>query len=251
MITTASNKKFYYEVKGTGEEVVLLHGWGGSVRSFRPIFNRLSITNRVYAIDLPGFGRSDPPSPEWSTSEYARVVIEIMDNLGLAKPHILGHSFGGRIALYLAAFHPKRLGKLILVDSAGIKSKKGWKSRLRIGWFKAVKRILFSLGKWGEKKLQRLYRKAGSVDYRAAGGVLRSVLVRVVNEDLSPILEKITCPTLLVWGEADTDTPLADGRFMNSRIPSSQLVIIKGAGHYSYLEDTDLFCDTVNRFLCP
>jgi pimeloyl-ACP methyl ester carboxylesterase len=250
MITTASNKKVYYEVKGCGEEVVLLHGWGGSVQSFRPVFNRLCEKNRVYAIDLPGFGRSDPPAADWSTPEYAKLVIETLDNLDLDRPHILGHSFGGRIALYLAVYYPERINKLILVDSAGIRSKRDWGYRFRVGRFKILKGVLSLLGNWGEKKLQRLYHKVGSVDYRNAG-VLRPVLVRVVNEDLTPILDKITCRTLLIWGELDSDTPLADGQLMHSRISSSKLVVVKDAGHYSYLKDPEYFCDTVIGFLHP
>ncbi len=250
MFVTLSDRKIYYEVKGSGEATVLLHGWGGSVQSFRPIFNRLSLKNRIYAIDLPGFGRSDPPAPEWSTPEYAKIVIEILDSLEICRPHLLGHSFGGRIALYLAAFYPERVGKLILVDSAGIKPKRGWRTRLRVGGFKVMKYTLALLGSWGDKHLQRLYQKIGSADYRAAGA-LRSVLVKVVNEDLTPILGKIVCRTLLIWGELDSDTPLTDGQLMHSRLPSSRLVVIKGAGHYSYLKDPEFFCDTVTQFLHP
>jgi pimeloyl-ACP methyl ester carboxylesterase len=171
MITTASNKKVYYEVKGCGEEVVLLHGWGGSVQSFRPVFNRLCEKNRVYAIDLPGFGRSDPPAADWSTPEYAKLVTEILDNLDLERPHILGHSFGGKIALYIAAHYPKRISKLILVDSAGIRSKRGWGYRFRVGRFKILKGILSMLGNWGEEKLQKLYHRVGYLpDFADLGG---------------------------------------------------------------------------------
>ena len=248
MIITASNKRIYYEVKGCGEEAVLLHGWGGSVQSFRPVFNRLCEKNRVYAIDLPGFGRSDPPAANWSTPEYAKLIIETLDNLGLKRPHILGHSFGGRIALYLAAYYPKRVNKLILVDSAGIRPKRGWGYRFRVGKFKILKRVFSLLGDWGEEKIQSLYCNAGSVDYRNAG-VLRPVLVRAVNEDLTPILDKITCRTMLIWGEHDVDTPLGDGQLMHRRISSSQLVVIKNAGHYSYLKNPEYFCETVIDFL--
>ena len=250
MITTASNKKVYYEVKGCGEATVLLHGWGGSVQSFRPVFDRLSENNRVYALDLPGFGRSDPPSEGWSTPEYAQAVVEILDNLSLDRPHILGHSFGGRVALYLAAFYPDRIGKLILVDSAGIKPKRGWKYRLRIVGFKTMKQTIALMGEWGDEQLQKLYKKMGSDDYRNAGA-LRSVLVKVVNEDLTPFMGKITCQTLLIWGECDSDTPLRDGQLMNKHIDASRLVVMKNAGHYSYLSDPEFFCDTVTRFLNP
>ena len=248
MITTASNKKVYYEAKGSGEDVVLLHGWGGSVQSFRTVFNRLSQNNRVYAIDLPGFGRSDTPAPEWATPEYTKVVVEVLDNLGLSRPHILGHSFGGRIALYLAAYYPERIDKLILVDSSGIRPERDWSYRLRVGGFKAAKRVLGSFGSWGEELLGKL--KIGSVDYRAAGA-LRPVLVRVVNEDLTPVLGRIRCRTLVVWGELDDATPLSDAHLMHKHIPTSELVVIKDADHYSYLKDPEYFCDTVKNFLNP
>jgi pimeloyl-ACP methyl ester carboxylesterase len=148
----------------------------------------------------------------------------------------------------LAAYYPKRINKLILVDSAGIRPKRGLGYRFRVGKFKILKRVFSLLGDWGEEKIQSLYCKAGSVDYRNAG-VLRPVLVRAVNEDLTPILDKITCRTMLIWGEHDVDTPLGDGQLMHRRISSSQLVVIKNAGHYSYLNNPEYFCDIVIDFL--
>jgi pimeloyl-ACP methyl ester carboxylesterase len=248
MIATVSGRKVYYEVKGQGEPMVLLHGWGGSVQSFRAVINRLSLKNRVYAFDLPGFGKSDPPGPEWGSGEYTETVVEVLDQLKISRPHVIGHSFGGKIAMRMAAFHPDRINKLVLVDSAGIPPKRGWKYRLRVGGFKMAKKLLGLLGKWGENRLNGFYRKVGSDDYRQAGA-LRPVMVRVVNEDVTPIMGKITCPTLLIWGELDTDTPLSDGQFIHDRIAASRLVVIKEAGHYSYLDNPDLFYNAVSNFL--
>jgi pimeloyl-ACP methyl ester carboxylesterase len=240
--------RIYYEVAGRGKPVVLLHGWGGRVESFRPVFNFLRPRFKVYALDLPGFGRSDEPPVPWDVGEYTAVVADFFTELGLEKADVVAHSFGGRVALVLAAVFPDRVDKLVLIDSAGIKPKRTLSYHLRVAVAKAV-RSLSVFGRGGRKVKEALYALTGSRDYRQTEGVMRATFVRVVNEDLRPLLPSIKAPTLLIWGEKDTDTPLSDGQIMEQEIADAGLVVLKNAGHFSYLDAFPQFCRIVSVFL--
>jgi len=171
-----------------------------------------------------------------------------MDCLHLDRPHLVGHSFGGQVAIQLAATTPQRVDKLVLEGSAGIRTKPALTTRL--------KRLAARLGRWlaayggpmGEKLRVEIYRRVQSPDY-ADAGALRPTLVRVINEDLTPLLPLITAPTLLVWGEHDRDVPLAAARVMAQRLPAAQLVVLENAGHFAYLDQFERFRLLVGRFL--
>jgi pimeloyl-ACP methyl ester carboxylesterase len=154
------------------------------------------------------------------------------------------------VAIMLCFYFPQLVSKLILVDSAGIKPRRGITYYLKVGMFKLAKACLkFPLfGSKSEQWLERVYRLTGSTDYRQAGN-LRPILVRVVNEDLSELLPEISQPTLLIWGENDTATPVYQAKIMEKLLPDANLVILKGAGHYSYLDKFSQFCQFVSRFL--
>jgi pimeloyl-ACP methyl ester carboxylesterase len=237
-----------YQVGGHGPHVLLLHGWGGRIESFIPLSNDLMRSHTVYAIDLPGFGDSTLPPVPWGSAEYAQLTLAVMDRLQLAKPHIIAHSFGGQVVIHLAAAHPERLGKLILVGSAGIRAPRTVKAHL--------KRLISRTGGWastyggsvGKRLRDALYRRIQSQDY-ANAGPLRPILVKVVNEDLRGLLPHIKSPTLLVWGEQDREVPLAAAQVMARLIPGAQLVVLENAGHFPYLDQFDRFRLVVGRFL--
>jgi pimeloyl-ACP methyl ester carboxylesterase len=237
-----------YQVGGHGPHVLLLHGWGGRIESFTPVSDALRRWYAVYAIDLPGFGDSTLPSVPWGSAEYARLTLGVMDRLELVKPHVLAHSFGGQVIINLAATHPERLGKLVLVGSAGIRGPRTVKARL--------KRLISRLGRWaaiyggsvGQTLRNALYRQIQSQDY-ANAGPLRPTLVKVVNEDLRQLLPRIKAPTLLVWGENDHEVPLAAARVMARLIPGAHLVVFENTGHFPYLDQFDRFRLVVGRFL--
>ncbi|MDI3257447.1 MAG: alpha/beta hydrolase [Kyrpidia sp.] len=237
-----------YEDRGTGFPVVLLHGWGGAAASFRPVTDRLSQTHRVLAPDLPGFGDSPAPGKTWGVRDYTACVLEFMDRLGIAKAHVIGHSFGGRIGIVLASSRPDRVEKMVLVDAAGIRPRRSWKYYVRVYTFKTLRAAYQRVpGKNREERLSKLYARFGSKDYREAGP-MRSIMVRVINEDLRPLLPRISVPTLLIWGDRDRDTPLWMGRIMEQEIPDAGLVVLSGAGHFSYLDRFQDFCVIVERF---
>jgi pimeloyl-ACP methyl ester carboxylesterase len=237
-----------YQMGGHGPSVLLLHGWGGRVESFTPVYNDLVRSYTVYAIDFPGFGDSSLPDVPWGSADYARLTLAVLDRLELTKPHVIAHSFGGQVILNLAAAHPERLGKLVLVASAGLRGPRTLKTHL--------KRCVSRLGKWaatyggsfGKMLRDALYQCIQSQDY-ANAGPLRPTLVKVVNEDLRELLPYIKSPTLLVWGEHDRDVPLSAAQVMVRLIPAAQLVVFENAGHFPYLDQFERFRLLVGRFL--
>ena len=195
-----------YRVQGEGEWLLLLHGWGADLRSFERIFKDLSAVRKVVAPDLPGFGLSGDPTGEWGVGDYADWVLKFMDALGIDRATVLGHSFGGRIAIKLASSPATagRVDRLILTGSAGLRRKRSLFGRLR-------RKVLQFLSRLFPGLRDRYGRYFASRDYLAASPLLRKCLIRVVGEDLAPLLPRITQSTLLVWGAQDTETPLADG----------------------------------------
>ncbi|GGI95774.1 alpha/beta hydrolase [Alicyclobacillus cellulosilyticus] len=238
-----------YDIDGEGPPMLFLHGWGGSAKSFLPVYQTFAQWFRVIAIDFPGFGESSLPAETWGVGEYAECVYHFLQALAIDKTHVIGHSFGGRVAIWLAAHHPEVVDKMTLVDAAGIRPRRSWKYYVKVYTFKTCKR-LYNLGLLGPRRperLERLYRLFGSADYREAGP-LRNIMVRVVNQDLTPLLPNIKASTLLIWGEHDEATPVWFGKTMERLIPDAGLVVLPNAGHYSYLDQLGSFNKIVKHF---
>lgn len=239
----------FYKTAGTGEKVVLLHGWGGQADSFLPVFNHLSSKYNVYALDFPGFGQSALPGQPWSVGDYTDMLNKFFEALNIDKAHLIGHSFGGRVSIMFSAKHPEKVNKIVLADSAGIIPKRTFKYYYKVYKFKLFKELflLFTRGKDRQEKLDKFYSKYGSKDYRESKG-LRETFVKVVNEDLRGFLPSIKSPTLLIWGDQDKDTPLYFGKIMEKEIPDAGLVVFEGAGHFSYLDRLNDFNVIVSKF---
>ncbi len=252
MTITVAGQRVAYEEAGQGEAILLLHGWGASARLYAPLQQMLAQKYRVLALDFPGFGESPEPPEAWDVDAYADLALGFLRALGVERCALVGHSFGGRVIIKLAArqLHAPRFTKLVLIDSAGIKptpSKKATRRGRRYSLGKKVlslklMRTLFP------QAIENLRQKHGSADYKAASPLMRQVLVKTVNEDLTPLLEKITPPTLLIWGRNDADTPLAHGQLMESKIPGAGLVILENAGHFSFLEQQAQFLRVMGSF---
>lgn len=229
----------YYQKGDLGQKntLLFLHGWGSQALHFRKTLERCENT---VAVDLPGFGKSDVPHTAWALSEYAQFLKVFLEKLHIQNPLIAGHSFGGSVAIkYTALGNPAQ--KLILIGSAGIRKP----SPKKYGLFILAKMfgLLFSLpGIRGLKKSVRgwFYKKIDSEDYLHAGK-LTETYKKIISEDLTEDLKKIHVPTTLIWGEEDTETPLADGKLMQKLIDGSQLCIIPGAGHYVFLDNEQEF----------
>ena len=250
LIKTVDNIRINYEQKGSGDLIVLLHGWGSNIKLFSNLIDLLSKKYTVVAMDMPGFGESQEPPSAWCVDDYVDFVIKFLSDYDSKQVMLLGHSFGGRVIIKLNSRKdlPFTVSKVILVDSAGIlppkSNKKSWRTRK----YKMGKAFLSTkiMRKLASNALEKLRVKYGSADYVAASPLMRQVLVKVVNEDLEPLLPNIKCPTLLIWGVNDTATPLSDGEKMEKLIPDAGLVKLENAGHYSFLEQQFLF----NRVMC-
>lgn len=239
-----------YEFSGEGQIVLLLHGWGGRIESFKPVFEFLAQYYKVYAIDFPGFGNSQIPNEVWGVQDYAQMVKKTIDKLALGKVNIIAHSFGGRVSIVLSAKHPQMVDKLVLVDSAGIIKKRTVKYYVKVYSFKVLKNLYlcFTPKHEREVKLEKFYKKFGSSDYKDAGN-LRKIFVKTINEDLKHFLKDIKSETLLIWGENDYDTPVSYGKIMEKEIPDAGLIVFENAGHFSYLDKFNDFCVIVKKFL--
>ena len=238
-----------YINEGKGRDVLLLHGWGGSIQTMIPIFNILKDRFRVTIPDLPGFGESDTPKIPWNSYDYAQCIYKFTEKLNLKKLIIFGHSHGGRISIILSGKY-NLAHKLILIDSAGIISKRTAKYYIKVYWFKLLKKVYLLLPSKNKKeKLDKFYKKYGSRDYRDSDGIMRQTMVKVINDNLISLLKLIKAPALLIWGENDEDTPVYMGKIMEENIPDSGLVILKGAGHYSYIDNYEQFKAIINVFL--
>lgn len=249
MFLKIENMDIFYKIAGKGKKVILLHGWGGNSNSFLPVFNYLSTKYCVYSIDFPGFGQSTVPDRPIGVGEYKSILLKFLDALNIDKACLVGHSFGGRVSIMLAAEHPERVDKVVLVDSAGILPKRAFKYYFRVYKFKLMKKLYLALSPGADKqqKVDSFYEKYGSKDYKESGS-MRGTFVKVVNQDLRGYLPLIKSPTLIIWGENDNDTPLEHGRIMEKEIPDAGLVVFKDAGHFSYLDKLNDFNVIVSKF---
>jgi pimeloyl-ACP methyl ester carboxylesterase len=232
---------------GVGETVVVLHGWGGRIESMGPVLACLQARFRVLAVDLPGFGDAPAPTEVWGTADYARWLAGLLRSRSLERAHFLGHSFGGKVALTLAATDAALIDKLILVDASGLRSAPSLGARLKRAASHGG-RFAGRLGPPGRAFRDLVYRQVASADYRDAGP-LRPTFVKIVNEDVTELLQRIAAPTLLVWGGRDDDVPVQHGLTMERLIPDAGLVVLEGAGHFSYLDQPERFCRVVRHFL--
>jgi pimeloyl-ACP methyl ester carboxylesterase len=248
--TTELTPAPYLVVAGEGPAVVLLHGWGADHTLFAPVAKLLRQQFRVVSLDFPGFGATPPPPGAWSVHDYAEWVIAVLASLEIRAAHFVGHSFGGRVAISIASRHPGIVHKLVLTASAGIPPQRTLGYHLRVRRFKLARRLAASRAVPAplRRALEAQVAKAGSTDYQRAAGTVRESFVRVVNEDLRPYLPGIAAPTLLIWGDQDSDTPIADGRVMEQLIPDAALIVFAGGGHYAYLEQAGRFCHIIETF---
>ena len=227
-----------YTDSGNGIPLLLLHGWGSSFDVYKGIVSALCDRARTVCVNFPGCGNSEVMKEPWTLDDYCDFVLKFMKAVGLENPVLIGHSHGGRVILKLAADKKVNPPKIVLLDSAGLIPKKSFKQKFRAKSFKAIKRVLTLpiIVNHSEKLLEKARKHYGSADYNAAPQVLRQTMVSLVNTDLRNIIGNISCPTLLIWGENDTATPLSDAKIIEGLIKDCGLCVIKGTGHYSFCE---------------
>ncbi len=242
-----NRSKVYYQEAGTGEPLLILHGWGASSETMKSLFIHFAKHGRcVKVLDFPGFGLSEPPPAVWGTDEYTEMVLAFLSEWGWKRTDIIAHSFGARVAVKLAvAGDGTKAGKLLLTGAAGIKRKSSIPLYKTI--ISKVGKVAGLFGPPGKWVKDALYSVIGSADYLSAGS-MRSVLVKVVNENIESLYPAVKNETLLIWGEDDSATPLEDGRKMHSLLPNSKLETIPSAGHYAFAEKPEQFISMADRF---
>lgn len=227
-----------YTDEGKGRTVLLLHGWGMSLGAFDDMAKNLSSQYRVIRLDFPGFGASPKPSDEWGVGEYAELVGKLTEKLKLDLYAVIGHSFGGRVIIKGVANGIIHTDKVVLIGAAGVKPPQSAKKAL----FNAVAKvgkaatIMPGLNKLRPMLRKKLYSAAGSTDYLHADA-MKKIFLNTINEDLLPLIHRVACPTLLIWGEYDMEAPLSDAYKMMNELPDAQLCVINDAGHFVYIDD--------------
>jgi pimeloyl-ACP methyl ester carboxylesterase len=230
MLTSFAGSRLFGESYGAGTPWVLaLHGWRRDHRDFEAVLAAPGID--AIALDLPGFGSAVAPETAWGSQDYAEAVAAVLDEMA-PQVVVVGHSFGGRVAVHLAASHPDQIGGLVL-SGAPLHRLPG--ARSRPGLCFRMARRLAARGLIGEQKMEALRQRYGSDDYRAASGVMRGILVRALAEDYAAVLARVKCPVELVWGDDDADVPLAVAQQLQHELTRANLVVCAGAGHLTPL----------------
>ncbi len=226
-----------YEVLGEkGPWIVFLHGWGGSTESFKIVAESFD-ANRCLLLDFPPFGESEEPYEVWNNDTYVALVKHILDELKIKTCDIIAHSFGGRVAIKFANRYNESVKKIILVDSAGVKPRFSLKKFIRIKRYKLA------------KKFRLKTRDYSSSDYKKLSPLMKQTFTNIINEDLSPLLKNIACPTLIIFGKDDKETPLYMAKKLNKKIKDSALIVFENCGHFAYLEDFYRFVAISKSFL--
>lgn len=238
--------KIAYKESGAGDDVVvILQGWGTNMAAYDSVAACVNAKYRVIQFDFPGFGDSDEPGEAWAVEDYARFFLKFMEALHIQRATLIGHSYGGRVIIRLAARPslPFEIQRIVLIDSAGILPQKTWKQKMRIKAYKVVKKLVSIWAVYAicPEFIDEWKSRQGSADYRNASPVMRQCLVKAVNEDLTGLLKDVRQDVLLIWGDQDAATPLSDGKLMERLMPQAGLAVMKGAGHFSFLDQPAVF----------
>ncbi len=225
--TDVGGIKIHYRRLGSGEPILLLHGWLQETEKYLPLVNEL--TSRGFEVifpDLPGFGQSDEPPSSWDSIDYAKFTSKFMQNLNITKYNLVAHSFGGQIAVQISLLNPEQIKSMVLTGAAAIRPRPS----LKVVIFQLIAKIgKLLLPKDFGKKL--LYFLAGEHDYEKASKRMQEVFKNVREQNLKSKLPNVTTRTLLLWGAKDGATPLKLGKQMNLLMPNSTLIIFDDIGH--------------------
>jgi pimeloyl-ACP methyl ester carboxylesterase len=240
MLSAFAGGRLFGQRTGSGEPRVLaLHGWRGSHHQMAKVIDGSS----AIALDLPGFGSSPEPDAVWGAADYADFIGPVLDQFE-RPPVVVGYSFGGRVAVNLAAAHPDRVAGLVLTGVPLVRRRPTRKSPLA---FRIAKR-LNKLGVLSDERMEAERRKRGSADYRSAQGLMRDVFVKLVNESYDQQLAEIACPVELVWGDVDTEAPLQNAEDASQILRDARLTVVPGATHWSIIDaDAGAVRDAITR----
>jgi pimeloyl-ACP methyl ester carboxylesterase len=237
------------QLGNNGHPLIMLHGWGQNLQSLQPMGELLATRSNVHIIDLPGFGKSPPPPEDWDTTQYADRIYQYLEEQGIASADMLGHSFGGRVSIRLAHQYPQQVRSITLINSSGLPRQRTFQQSLRMKWLKTLRDTFKISPLYREELLAWHNQNYGSRDYLNAGA-LRGTFIKTVSEDLTEISKQISLPVLLLWGEADTETPVEVGHRYHSLFANSQLITIPNRDHFMFQAEGSHLCSYyVDKFL--
>ncbi len=218
----------YLANENSNVRLIWLHGWGNTHINLLALAN-LFPQYESYLLDLAGFGETAIPDKAWTTKDYAEDVLKFIKTLPPKKTIIIGHSFGGRIGVQLAANFPNEINGLVLIAGAGLPYKRGiiFKTYIKLVeiFSPFVKKIFPFITKL----------KFGSSDYKNINGIMKEIFKKTISENLDETSKNIQCPTILIYGEKDTAAPAYFGEIYNHNIKNSKLFVLPNANHYSLL----------------
>ena len=256
MNKTMDDVSLHYDVWGTdGPRVVLLHGWGCSGSTMAPVVRALEADHRVLSLDFPGHGSSDRPPEPWGVPEYSECLFSLLRQLDFLPCAVVAHSFGCRVACYLASEDSSLFTRMVWTGAAGLKALASEDSQRRSAQYQKEKALVASLEKLpgmkgvGQNLREKLVQKYGSADYKALDPEMRQTFNRIIGLDLRDRYAQIHCPVLLIWGEKDTATPLWMGQEMEKLIPDAGLILFEGCSHFAFLEQNGRFNTIIRSFL--
>jgi pimeloyl-ACP methyl ester carboxylesterase len=249
MKVIVDNLAVEYRDEGQGPVLLMLHGWGNTLGYFDTLCSALT-GFRIIRLDAPGFGGSELPHEAWNVEQYARFVADFCGKIGVQPVAILGHSFGGRITTKGVSKGILKPQKIILVASAGVAERNTPRTILYAAAAKIGKTLLAPLPAGAYGKVRRMvYERSGSDYLTTSAKVMQNVFLNMIREDLSADAAKITLPTLLIWGENDVITPLAEGQKLHALVKGSELRIVAGAGHFVYRDDPQEVAKLIKEFV--
>lgn len=228
--------------------ILILHGWGSKAAAWKEVADFLIKDGyRVVVPDLPGFGDNPSPEKPWGLDEYTEWVNNFARKNNLTRFYLLGHSFGGGIAIKYAILFPEKVEKLFLVAAAYARSKT--LKKIFLGLISKIFKIFSFLPFYG--LFRRTFYKfvIRKSDYAHAKGIMKESYLKVINEDLSSQLSEITAPTVIIWGEKDDITPLKLAYFAKERIKNSELVIVEDGRHALELQTPRVLSEKIKNYL--
>lgn len=213
-----------------GKALVFLHGWGQNIEMMKGLANNFKKNYNILIVDLPGFGLSSEPTYSWSVYDYADAINALVKHLKLKNVSLIGHSFGGKVALVYASKY--EVDKLIVLASPFTKNVQELSLKTKTLKLMMKVPVLKQIGNVMKKYI-------GSTDYKNATDMMRNVLVNTVNTDVSLDVKNINCPTLIIWGTNDTAVNISRAYELEKLIKDSAVIKFEGATHYAYLEHLD------------
>lgn len=238
------------------QTAVILQGWGTELSIYDSVAAAINDSFRVVQFDLPGFGESEEPPEAWNVDMYCDFFCDFMRALSIDRTVLIGHSYGGRMIINMAAREsegrlPFGISKIVLIDSAGVMPVRSASQKLKVKLYKIKRNILTSppVHSLFPEVIDYWMSKQGSEDYRNASPVMKKCLVMAVNEDLQHLMPLVKQEVLLVWGDLDADTPISDAYIMEEKMPDAALVVLEGTDHYSFLYKPVEFRGILRAFL--